>query len=308
MFRNRLSKVHRRLSKLARKKKISCYRVYDHDLPEFPICIEIYGENLYIAEYKRQHGMTENEHNLWMEKTLLASAEVMATNKDNIFLKLRQRKPGRLGQYQKIEEGGNEFTVDENGLSFIVNLNDYLDTGLFLDHRDTREMVREKAKDKRVLNLFSYTGSFSVYAASGKATEVESVDLSRTYLSWSERNMKLNGFEDQEKFRYIQADVKQYLRELPDASFDLIILDPPTFSNSKRMDDFLDIQKDHVSLINECLRILSSGGEIIFSTNYRKFQLEKKNITSANIKDITKATTPFDFEGKLGRVCFKIGK
>jgi 23S rRNA (cytosine1962-C5)-methyltransferase len=313
MFRNRLTKVFRHVSKQAKRQGISCYRVYDHDLPEFPFCIEFYGDKLYVAEYKRRHNMTEEEHDEWMEKSLEIICEILTVTKDNIFLKLRQRKPGRLGQYQKFDEVQHEFAVVENGLKFIVNLSDYLDTGLFLDHRLTRERVRTEAKDKRVLNLFAYSGSFSVYAAAGGAKEVVTVDLSKTYLNWAERNFRLNEFQIASSplgvgGTFIHADVMQYLKNLPANYFDLIILDPPTFSNSKRMDVFLDIQRDHVELINDCLHTLKEGGILYFSTNFRRFVLDKENIKASSIKDITKATTPFDFEGKLFRWCFSIVK
>jgi len=306
MFRNRLTKVFRHVSKQARRLGISCYRVYDHDLPEFPFCIEFYGDKLYIAEYKRRHNMTEEEHDDWMEKSLEAVCEILGVTKDNIFLKLRQRKPGRLGQYQKFDEVQHEFEVEENGLKFIVNLSDYLDTGLFLDHRLTRERVRSESKNKKVLNLFAYTGSFSVYAAAGGAAEVITVDLSKTYLNWAERNASLNGFSDELRYKFIHADVLQYLKTLPPHYFDLIIMDPPTFSNSKRMEDFLDIQKDHVGLINDCIATLTPGGILYFSTNFRRFVLDQENIRASAVKDITKATTPFDFEGKLFRWCYQI--
>ena len=308
MFRNRLEKVFRHLGKQAKRLQVSCYRIYDHDLPEFPFCIEIYGQNIYIAEYKRRHGMNEDEHEDWMEKSITVIREILKANNENIFLKLRQKKPGRLGQYQKTEEKKKQFIVDENGLRFIVNLSDYLDTGLFLDHRMTREKVKLEAKEKKVLNLFSYTGSFSVYAAAGGATEVVTVDLSKTYLNWAQRNMQLNGFFDLTKYKFIQADVLKYLTAIPETTYDLIILDPPTFSNSKRMEDILDIQRDHVELINNCLRLLISGGKIYFSTNYRKFILDDKSITSSVIKDITRQTTPFDFQGRINRVCYVIEK
>ena len=308
MFHNRLEKVFRHLGKQAKRLHVSCYRLYDHDLPEFPFCIEAYEQNIYIAEYKRRHGMSEEAHDVWMEKSIAVIREILKVKNENIFLKLRQRKPGRLGQYQKTEEKKREFIVEENGLKFIVNLSDYLDTGLFLDHRTTREKVRADAKDNTVLNLFSYTGSFSVYAAAGSANEVVTVDLSKTYLGWALRNMQLNGFTDPAKYKYIQADVMKYLHTVSGNSFDLIILDPPTFSNSKRMEDILDIQRDHVELINECLRLLDSGGKIYFSTNYRKFVLESKSITASVIKDITRQTTPFDFTGRINRVCYVIEK
>ena len=306
MFQNRLAKVFRHLGKLAKRQGINCYRVYDHDLPEFPFCIEFYDDKLYIAEYKRRHGMTEEKHDEWMEKSIGIISEVLSVNKENIFLKLRQRKPGRLGQYQKVQEVQHEFIITENGLKFIVNLSDYLDTGLFLDHRITRQVVRERSKGKRVLNLFSYTGSFSVYAAEGGAKEVVSVDLSKTYLAWAERNMKLNGFTDKTRYKFIHADVKQYLKTISPGYFDLIIMDPPTFSNSKRMKDFLDIQKDHATLINDCLKGMKKEGILYFSTNFREFSLEKEKINASAIKDITKVSTPFDFEGKLFRSCYTI--
>src|SRR5690606_27104068 len=189
MFKNRLTKVFRHLSKQARKQEISCYRVYDHDLPEFPLCIEFYGNKLYVAEYLRKHQLTEEQHDEWRNESLSVIKEVLGVGEEDIFLKLRQRKAGRLVQYQKIDSSQREFVVEENNLKFIVNLSDYLDTGLFLDHRITRQRVRQESSGKRVLNLFAYTGSFSVYAAAGGASTVTTVDLSKTYLAWAGRNM-----------------------------------------------------------------------------------------------------------------------
>lgn len=308
MFRNRLTKVFRHLSKQAKRLGISCYRVYDHDLPEFPFCIEFYEDNLYVAEYKRRHGMTEEKHEGWIEKSLEIMTEVLSVSKDNIFLKLRQRKPGRLGQYQKYDEIKHEFIIGEDQLKFIVNLSDYLDTGLFLDHRTTRQMLKEQSAGKKVLNLFAYTGSFSVYAAAGGAAEVVTVDLSNTYLKWAQKNMQLNDFMDPSRYQFLQADVKQYLKTITPSYFDIIIMDPPTFSNSKRMDDFLDIQRDHVELINDCLSGLTPGGVLFFSTNFRKFIFDTAKIKASAIKDITKASSSFDFEGKNSRLCYHITK
>ena len=308
MFRNRLEKVYRHLGKQAKRRAITCYRLYDHDLPEFPLCIEIYEQNIYMAEYKRRHGMNEDEHDEWISRSMIVICEVLKVSGENIFLKLRQKKPGRLGQYQKTAERRSEFVVEENKLKFIVNLSDYLDTGLFLDHRVTREKVRAEANNKKVLNLFSYTGSFSVYAASAEANEVVTVDLSKTYLDWAKRNMQLNRFIDLSRYKFIQADVLQYLDTVSENYFDIIILDPPTFSNSKRMENILDIQRDHVKLINDCLRILRPSGKIYFSTNYKKFVLEKASIQSSFMEDITKQTTPFDFDGRINRVCYLIEK
>lgn len=252
--------------------------------------------------------MSEEEHDGWMERTLEELAAVIQVGRENIFLKLRQRKPGRLGQYQKLDATQHEFIVDENGLKFIVNLSDYLDTGLFLDHRITRQMVRAGAEGKKVLNLFAYTGSFSVYAAAGAAAEVTTVDLSNTYLQWAKRNLELNGFTDPARFHFVQADVKQYLKTLAPDSFDIIVMDPPTFSNSQRMKDVLDIQRDHPELIQDCIRALRPGALLYFSTNYTRFVLEAEKIQGAGWKDITAATTAFDFEGKLNRKCYRIEK
>jgi 23S rRNA (cytosine1962-C5)-methyltransferase len=227
MFRNRLEKVYRHLGRQAKRLGVSCYRVYDHDLPEFPFCIELYEEKLYVAEYKRRHGLTDEEHEDWISKSVEVIAGVFKIDEHNIFLKLRKVKKGREGQYKSKPTPSpsrkeelletplfeNEFLVHENGLKFIVNLSDYLDTGLFLDHRITREMVKKESAGKKVLNLFCYTGSFSVYAAAGDAKEVVSVDLSKTYLNRAERNMQLNGFAnhtsfaDTYEYKYVHADV-----------------------------------------------------------------------------------------------------
>src|SRR5579872_7358216 len=306
MFRNRLTKDIRHVAKLARRQSVSCYRIYDHDLPEFPFCIERYEDKLYLAEYQRRHGMTEEAHAAWLESCIPAISEVLETPDEAIYYRQRRRKAGRLDQYEKLASEQEFFIVKEAGLSFRVNLTDYLDTGLFLDHRITRGMVREEAAGRRVLNLFCYTGSFSVYAAAGGAALVDSVDLSKTYLGWAEANMALNVTVDPTVHRFIHADVKQWLDDAPQAFYELAVMDPPTFSNSKRMKDFLDIQRDHPELINKTLRIMKPGGTLYFSSNFRRFQFEPEKIMAASVKDITGATTPFDFQGKLFRCCYKI--
>lgn len=307
MFQNRLEKVYRHIAKQARRQGITCYRVYDHDLPEFPLMVEVYEDKLYVAEYKRQHQLTEAAYEEWWQGSKAVLTAVTGIEEQNIFLKLRKRKESRLDQYQKNAEAKEEFVGQESGLKFIINLSDYLDTGLFLDHRFTRGIVRDESNSKRVLNLFCYTGSFSVYAVAGGASKVTSVDLSKTYLAWAERNVRLN-FAETVVHETVHADVLQYLKVLPKESYDLVIMDPPTFSNSKRMEDILDIQRDHVALINDCLRVLSPGGVLYFSTNSRKFTLERSFLHTTVAKDITKLTTPFDFAGKLHRQCFKIVK
>jgi 23S rRNA (cytosine1962-C5)-methyltransferase len=308
MFRNRLAKVFKHRNKQARRQQLSCYRIYDHDLTEFPFCIELYEDKLYLAEYLRRHGMTDEAHEIWLDECLLIISEITLVPVELMYVRQRKRMSHREGQYEKIDTKQEFFTVLENGLKFLVNLTDYLDTGLFLDHRITRQMVKEQCRDKRVLNLFCYTGSFSVYAAAGGAASVVSVDLSKTYLNWAEDNFVINLYKDKEKYSFVHADVKQYLKTLKPESFDIVIIDPPTFSNSKRMKDFLDIQRDHVELLNDVLTATTQQGIVYFSTNFSRFVLEADKIVATDIKDITKATTPFDFEGKLKRYCYRIVK
>ena len=309
MFENRLLKVYKHKSKQAKRLSVSCYRIYDHDLSEFPFAIELYSDKIYVAEYRRRHNLSDEEHEVWLQQSFEIISNILNLPVANIYSRERKRLNHRESeQYEKQNSTQQFFKVEENGLQFLINLTDYLDTGLFLDHRVTREMVRKEAGEKRVLNLFCYTGSFSVYAASANAASVTSVDLSKTYLEWAKENFVANDFKDEKRYDFIHADVLQYLKTLSLNSFDLIIIDPPTFSNSKRMKDFFDVQKDHTEIINDALKSLSANGVIYFSTNYSKFILDEANISASSIKNITKQTTPFDFEGKLNRFCFKIIK
>jgi len=308
MFRNRLHKMWKHYSKIARKQQVSCFRFYDHDLPEFPFAIDYYEGAVHASEYKRRHGMEENEHEQWKENCKEIIAQELDMSKENVFIKTRQRKEGKQGQYDKFDETKQEKIIQENGLNFIINLTDYLDTGLFLDHRLTRAMVKEDAEGKNVLNLFCYTGSFSVYAAAGGASQVTSVDLSKTYINWAKRNMQFNKLYDDKKHEFIQADVMEVINELPANKYDLIICDPPTFSNSKRTEGTFDVQRDHVALLKKLLKATTEEGKIYFSNNYHKFQLDKDAIPAFDIKDITGATTPFDFQGRLNRVCYLLTK
>ena len=316
MFSNRLAKVFKHRSKLARRQQIHCYRVYDRDLTEFPISIDLYGEKAYVSIYAKK-SIDPDQEDQWPEQKLTACFEtisrVTGVVSGNIYLRQRSKMSHRTAgaQYEKVDTEGHFFTVEEGGLKFRVNLADYLDTGLFLDHRMTRQLVREADGDKRVLNLFCYTGSFSVYAADGGASSVCSVDLSNTYLNWSEENFRYNRLltpSAKSRFTFVAADVKAYLKTLKPASFDLAVMDPPTFSNSKKMKDILDIQKDHVELINDVLRALTPGGQLYFSTNFTRFALDRDHIAATRVTDITKRTTPFDFEGKLKRWCYLIEK
>ena len=308
MFLNRLLKVWKHYSKLARRQNIACFRFYDHDLPEFPFAIEWLDGAVHAAEYKRRHGMEDEEHVLWLQECKATISAVLETPEELIYMKIRQRKAGRQGQYEKFDELKVEKIVQEGGLNFILNLTDYLDTGLFLDHRITRGLVRAEAKGKNVLNLFCYTGSFSVYAASGGAATVTSVDLSKTYINWAKRNMQYNKLYKDTQHEFIHGDVMEWLAYMPQDAYDIIICDPPTFSNSKRMEDDFDVQRDHVALIKKLLKGTTEGGKIYFSNNYKNFTLDREAIPVLTIKDITAQTTPFDFQGKLNRKCYVIEK
>lgn len=310
MFENRLLKNYKHRIKQAKRQNISCWRLYDHDLPEYPICVEIYEDYIYIAEYNRRHALSDEDHTIWLADTKTIIANITGIPIENMYVRVRKRMDHKEEQYEKDEAVPESkiISVQETGLKFLVNLTDYLDSGLFLDHRLTRQMVQAEAKDTEFLNLFSYTSSFSVYAAAAGAKTVTSVDLSKTYLSWSEENFALNKLKNLVAYQFVHADVKQYLKTLPSNKYDLVVMDPPTFSNSKRMKSVLDIQLDHVELINDVLRAMKPEGILYFSTNYSKFVLSTEEIHSKQIKDITKATTPFDFEGRLKRWCYKIIK
>lgn len=305
-FQNRVYKMHKHYYKWARRQQLSCYRIYDCDLPDFPLSIDIYGNCLYVCTYPKDDSDHQYPSAFW-QNCLAIAAQATHTSTENVFLKTRERQRG-TAQYEKLADSQNTFIIQENGLQFYVNLSDYLDTGLFLDHRQTRQMVRTMTHGKRFLNLFAYTGSFSVYAAAGGATQTTTIDLSNTYLSWAKENMHLNGF-NQAKHRYLQADILQWLApQSSSEQYDVIVLDPPTFSNSKRMTDILDIQRDHVQLIQGCLDRLTKGGMLIFSTNFRRFRLQETAFTGITIKDISKQTLPPDFRDLRTHQCFLVEK
>ena len=305
-FVNRLLKNERHRGKLARRQELDCYRLYDRDVPAVPLVIDRYADRLYVAQYLRTEE-SERPDPVW-EDYLGAISTTLEVPPELIHLKQRRTKGDPTQQYQKLADEKDLLVVREGGLRFYVNLTDYLDTGLFLDHRLTREKFRQLARGARVLNLFCYTGAFSVYAADGGAAQVVSVDLSNTYLNWAQRNLALNRLFDPDKHEFCRADALQYLPTAPAEAFDLVILDPPTFSNSKAMAGHFDIQRDHPELINQTLRTLRPGGTLYFSTNCRKFRLDKAALAAGFVKDITAQTTPFDFQGRLQRWCFVIKK
>ncbi len=306
MFGNRLRKTDRHTGKWARKQGISCFRIYDADIPEFPLAIDRYADYLHVAEYQRRHQLTDSEYDDWWQGALQVMTDVLNIPPDRIFSKKRQPQKGQQ-QYQKWDDRKHEIIVTEDGLQFIVNLSDFLDTGLFLDHRITRRMVRERAAGKRMLNLFAYTGSFTVYAAAGEAVSTLTIDLSNTYLDWAGKNLELNQLSGS-PHRLLRADVKEWLNEPSTETFDLVVLDPPTFSNSKKMRTILDVQRDHVDLINGCLKRMDEGGVLFFSTNFRRFRMDSGKIYGAAIRDITAQTIPPDFRNKKIHYCYEITK
>ncbi len=306
VFSNRLQKMNKHFGKWARRQGITCFRVYDCDVPQFPFTVDKYENYLYVNEYKTSYPMTTEDYTAWLETCLQCVADVFEVPLKNVFLKLRVQQKG-IQQYEKEGAELQQHAVTEHGLKFIINLSDYLDTGLFLDHRNTRKMVFDTAKDKRVLNLFAYTGSFSVYAAAAGASKITTIDLSNTYLDWAKANFKLNKLHITNKYEFVQADVKAWLAVPPaNAMYDIIILDPPTFSNSKRMDDVLDIQRDYDTLLKQCLTILAPQGVIYFSTNFRKFVMDEGAVYRSTVKNITHLSIPDDFKDKKIHRCYEI--
>ena len=303
-FANRLRKNLRHYDKWARRRGLQCYRVYHRDMPEFPLAIDRYADHVHIQEYVTGWKGSEQEYEDWHRTTEDTIREVMELSPRHMHFKQRKRQKG-LQQYEKFDTTGEDIVVDENDLKFYVNLDSYLDTGLFLDHRITRQMVRERAAGKRFLNLFAYTGSFSVYAAAGGARETISVDLSNTYQEWTARNLDLNRLDLAQNKR-VRADVFAYLGETvyKGQRFDLIVLDPPSFSNSKRMEGVLDVQRDHVRLVNQCLKLLEPGGELFFSNNLRNFVLHSEDIQTDRIECITRKTIPEDFRDPKTHHCW----
>ncbi|GAB7129276.1 class I SAM-dependent methyltransferase [Amantichitinum ursilacus] len=307
-YRNRLAKNFKHWSKWARRNELSCFRVYDRDVPEFPVIVDWYDGRANLQEYDTGWVQTDEDHEAWLADIWYATAEALGIPEDNVTIKTRQRQKGdsqyEKNQFDDDDHTAHEYVVMEQGLKFLVNLEGYLDTGLFLDHRNTRQRVREESAGRRVLNLFCYTGAFSVYAAAGGAKATTSVDLSNTYLDWTARNMALNGFEGPQH-RRVRTDVLQYLEESRDGGwlYDLIVLDPPSFSNSKKMQGVLDIQRDHRWLVETCLDMLHPGGVLYFSNNLRTFKLDAA--LEPLCTDITAESIPEDFRNKRIHQCFR---
>jgi len=293
-YANRLRKNLKKLEKWARQEGIECYRLYDADLPEYNVAVDRYGEWVVIQEYAppKTVDATKARHRLF--DVIAATISVLGIAPNKLVLKTRERQKGK-NQYEKMSEKGEFMQVSEYNARLWVNLTDYLDTGLFLDHRIARKMLGQMSKGKDFLNLFSYTGSASVHAGLGGARSTTTVDMSRTYLEWAERNLRLNGLTGR-PHRLLQADVLGWLRDA-DEQFDLIFIDPPTFSNSKRMEDTFDVQRDHLKLMADLKRLLRKGGTIMFSNNKRGFKLDTDGMAKLGLKaqEITQKTLSPDF-------------
>lgn len=295
MFANRLKKNLRTLGKWAKQQGHECYRLYDADIPEYAVAVDIYGDRVHIQEYAPPKTVDPGLARKRMRDVRAAIAPTLNVVEENCFYKERRRQKG-TEQYNKLSQRGavERFSASEGPAKFWINLKDYLDSGLFLDHRPLRKIVREAARDLRVLNLFCYTGSLSVNAALGGAKSVTSVDLSRTYLDWAEDNFSLNQLVGPQ-YQFLRGDCREWLARSPD-EFDMILLDPPSFSNSKKMDGTLDIQRDHVELIQSAVARLSRGGVLYFSNNLRSFKLDKDKLTNVVIESITPQTIDKDFQ------------
>ena len=313
MFANRLRKNQKKLAKWLSKNQISCYRLYDADLPEYAVAVDIYqGEKTWVnvQEYESPKTIDPHKANQRLAAIMAELPRVLMIPAEQVFLKIR-RKQKSTDQYEKLGESHNFHIVEEGGCKFWVNFEDYLDTGLFLDHRPLRLLIQQQAQGKRFLNLFAYTGSASVHAAKGGAASSLTIDMSNTYLDWAKRNFDLNSIRGDHKL--LRANCLQWLAEQagkPDRpQFELIFLDPPTFSNSKKMDEAFDIQNDHVALLRNASSLLAAGGVLYFSTNFRRFKLDHQALPELKIEDISATTIDEDFarDAKI-HYCWRISR
>ena len=294
-FANRLAKNIKKIEKWAKQQGIDAYRLYDADLPEYNLAVDRYADHIVVQEYAAPKNIDEQKARQRLLDAVSATLYVTGVETNKLVLKVRQKQKG-TNQYEKLANKGDYFYVNEYGAKLWVNLTDYLDTGLFLDHRLTRKMVGEMAKGKTFLNLFAYTGSATVHAALHGAKATTTVDMSNTYLNWAEQNLELNNLLGK-NHRLFQADCLQWLAECRER-FELIFVDPPTFSNSKRMDESWDVQRDHIKLLTQLKRILTNDGTIVFSNNKRGFKMDFDALAELGLtaENISKKTLPLDFE------------
>lgn len=316
MFANRLRKNLKTFGAWARKNDVQCYRVYDADMPEYSFAIDLYAAIdatpgwAYVQEYAAPDTVNRDAARARRLQVLSVLPEVLALPSERVHVRVRKQQSDHE-QYEKLDSQREFQSVSEGGYRFYVNFTDYLDTGLFLDHRITRRKLGELAHGKRFLNLFAYTGTATVYAAAGGASSSTTVDMSNTYLHWAEQNLLLNRLNGPQH-ELIQADCLQWLQHAVrerSASYDLIFLDPPTFSRSKRMTDDFDVQSDHAQLIRMTAELLAPGGLLVFSTNYTRFKLAREELGEFTIRDWTRETLPRDFEGNPKiHCCFAISR
>ncbi len=304
-FRNRLVKMARHYRRWPGR-GIDCFRLYDRDIPNAPLAVDRYGDCLHIAVYEKPDAVESPRREQWIAYLTQTAREALGVPPENTFVK-RRRRQTQAAQYTRQGDQHRELVVHENGLKFWVNLSDYLDTGLFLDHRVTRSLVRNEATGKRFLNLFAYTGAFTVYAAAGGARSTTTVDLSNTYLEWTKRNLVLNGFSGR-GHRRVRDDARKFLEfHPPGEAYDLAVVDPPTFSRSKKLDRDWDIQRDHAELLNRLLRLMPPGGVVYFSNNFRGFKLAAEELRQVESREITRQTLAPDFRRRLHR-CWRLVK
>lgn len=306
-LKNRLVKNQKKLKAYLQKNQIEAYRLYNKDIPEYPYLIDLYGTHAVIYEQGKKLGEEDQVKREAHQKDIEnAITEVFGIPSSLQHFKIREKQKGN-DQYRPLDPKSEEFfPINEPPFKFLINLERYLDTGLFLDHRPLRQYLLNNSKDKKVLNLFCYTGSLSVASAIGGGT-VTSIDMSNTYLQWAYENFLLNKI-DPKKHIFYQADVLKELgvRKEKGEKFDLIILDPPSFSNSKRMEEDLDIERDHPILIRDAMGLLAPGGMLIFSTNKRKFELHRVVTDNYKVKEISQWTVPQDFHGTYIHTAFTI--
>lgn len=307
---NRVRKNFKNLKKWAEREQIHCFRLYDRDVPEIPLVIDWYQGRLHVAEFAKNHSDNETRHGEeWMRALVAPLAEEFGVADRDIYYKVRNRQRGQK-QYQAKGEQYKRVEVEEGGHRFLVNLEDYLDTGLFLDHRRTRAMVAAESKGKSVLNLYCYTGSFQVYAAGAGAATTVGIDLSATYLEWSRANLELNGFEAARN-RLIRGDVLEELQNFVRSGekFDLVVVDPPTFSNSKRLEGVFDVQRDHLEILRTVHALLAKEGVVYFSTNHRRFKFEDDAVQELfDFREISAKTLPKDYRDKKIHRAWRLAK
>lgn len=293
-FSNRLTKNLKKLERWVKQQNTDCYRIYDADLPEYNVAIDKYADWLVVQEYAAPKDVPEQKARKRLHEVLISLPAVTGVPASNIVVKTRKQQKG-ASQYEKVDQRKQQLVVNENGAKFIVNLRDYLDTGLFLDHRIIRQKIQRLAKNKTVLNLFAYTGSATVHAGLGGARSVTTVDMSKTYIDWAKENVQLNDLKG--AYEFVQADCLTWIARHTQ-QYDLIFIDPPSFSNSKRMTETWDVQRDYLTLLANAHKCLSSDGIIVFSNNLRSFKLDNQAVEALGmvVNDITQDTIPEDYK------------